>query len=101
MSFWQFGGWLDGVDWLLLFNFGEWLFGDVLLIVVYNISLLFDEFGGDWVEKFFFNQFDVVVYLYFEMIFDVWVLVYFYVCCDGWIIQFVGCDQCVWYVGCL
>lgn len=96
---WQADGWLEGVEWLPSPNFGERPAGDVSLIVVHNISLPPEEFGGDWVEKFFLNQLDAAVHPYFSTISGVQVSAHFYVRRDGRVIQFVGCDQRAWHAG--
>ena len=96
---WQAAGWLEGVDWLPSPNFGERPAGEVSLVVIHNISLPPDEFGGDWVEKFFLNQLDPQAHPYFATIADVQVSAHFYVRRDGRVIQFVGCDQRAWHAG--
>jgi AmpD protein len=96
---WREGGWLEGVEWLASPNFGERPAGEVSLLVVHNISLPPDEFGGDWVEKFFLNQLDPQAHPYFATIADIQVSAHFYVRRDGRIIQFVGCDQRAWHAG--
>lgn len=99
MIHWQADGWLEDVAWLPSPNFGERPAGEVSLIVVHNISLPPDEFGGDWVEKFFLNQLDAAVHPYFATISEVRVSAHFYVRRDGRIIQFVGCDRRAWHAG--
>lgn len=96
---WQADGWLEGVEWLPSPNFGARPAGEISLIVVHNISLPPDEFGGDWVEKFFLNQLDAAVHPYFSTISGVQVSAHFYVRRDGRVIQFVGCDQRAWHAG--
>lgn len=96
---WQADGWLEGVTWLPSPNFGERPAGEVSLVVVHNISLPPDEFGGDWVEAFFLNRLDPQAHPYFATIADVQVSAHFYVRRDGRIIQFVGCDQRAWHAG--
>jgi len=96
---WQADGWLEGVSWLPSPNFGERPSSEVSLIVLHNISLPPDEFGGDWVEKFFLNQLDPTAHPYFATIADVQVSAHFYVRRDGSVIQFVGCDQRAWHAG--
>lgn len=92
--------WVDQVCKVLLFNFNVCLdLEDIFLVVIYNISLLLEEFGGFQVEVFFQNCLDLFEYLYFEEICDLKVFFYFLICCDGELVQFVVCDQCVWYVG--
>lgn len=96
---WQADGWLKGVTWLPSPNFGERPVGEVSLVVVHNISLPPDEFGGDWVEAFFLNRLDPQAHPYFATIANVQVSAHFYVRRDGRITQFVGCDQRAWHAG--
>lgn len=96
---WQADGWLEGVAWLPSPNFGERPAGEVSLVVIHNISLPPDEFGGDWVEKFFLNQLDPQAHPYFATIAEVQVSAHFYVRRDGRVIQFVSCDQRAWHAG--
>lgn len=100
MSDWQAGGWLGGIEWLPSPNFGERSAAEtVSLIVLHNISLPPDEFGGEWVEKFFLNQLDPALHPYFATIAAVQVSAHFYVRRDGRVIQFVGCDRRAWHAG--
>jgi AmpD protein len=97
---WQVDGWLDGTRWLPSPNFGERPAGEpVSLVVIHNISLPPDEFGGDWVEDFFLNRLDPTVNRYFSTIFELQVSAHFYVRRDGRVVQFVGCDQRAWHAG--
>jgi AmpD protein len=97
---WLPDGWLEGVRWLPSPNFGERPKGEaVSLVVIHNISLPPDEFGGDWVEDFFLNRLDPTVNPYFLTIFKLQVSAHFYVRRDGRVIQFVGCDQRAWHAG--
>ena len=96
---WQSDGWLEGVEWRASPNFGERPATEVSLVVVHNISLPPDEFGGDWVESFFLNQLEPQAHPYFASIAEVRVSAHFYVRRDGRIIQFVGCDQRAWHAG--
>jgi len=99
MSPWRDGGWLAGTERLPSPNFGLRPPGDVSLVVIHNISLPPDEFGGDWVEDFFLNQLDAAAHPYFATIADVQVSAHFYVRRDGRVIQFVDCDQRAWHAG--
>ncbi|AXS79113.1 1,6-anhydro-N-acetylmuramyl-L-alanine amidase AmpD [Dechloromonas sp. HYN0024] len=97
---WQPDGWLAGVRWLPSPNFGMRPAGEaVSLIVVHNISLPPDEFGGDWVEDFFLNRLDASAHPYFSTIAGLQVSAHFYIRRDGRIVQFVGCDQRAWHAG--
>ncbi|QRM18855.1 1,6-anhydro-N-acetylmuramyl-L-alanine amidase AmpD [Dechloromonas sp. TW-R-39-2] len=100
MSDWAPGGWLSGVRHVYSPNFGERPdSGDVSLIVVHNISLPPDHFGGPWVEQFFTNQLDPQAHPYFAQIAPLQVSAHFFVRRDGTVIQFVGCDQRAWHAG--
>ena len=97
---WQADGWLDGVRWLPSPNFGERPAGEaVSLVVIHNISLPPDEFGGEWVEDFFLNRLNPAAHPYFSTIADLQVSAHFYVRRDGRVIQFVGCDRRAWHAG--
>jgi AmpD protein len=99
MSLWQEGGGLAETERLLSPNFGLRPAGDVSLVVIHNISLPPDEFGGDWVEAFFLNRLDPAAHPYFATIADVRVSAHFYVRRDGRIVQFVDCDRRAWHAG--
>lgn len=100
MSAWGADGWLEGAEWLASPNFGPRPAGEsVSLVVVHNISLPPDQFGGDWVEQFFLNQLDPLAHPYFATIAEVQVSAHFYVRRDGRVVQFVGCDQRAWHAG--
>ena len=100
MMIWSDGGWLEGVNWLASPNHGERPTGaEVSLVVIHNISLPPDEFGGDWVEDFFLNRLDAAVHPYFSTISGLQVSAHFYVRRDGRIVQFVSCDHRAWHAG--
>ena len=97
---WQAAGWLQCAEWLASPNFGERPDDEpVSLIVLHNISLPPDEFGGDWVERFFLNALDPQAHPYVATIAASQVSAHFYVRRDGRVIQFVGCDQRAWHAG--
>ncbi len=96
---WQADGWLEGAIWRPSPNYGERPAGEVSLVVVHNISLPPDEFGGDWVEAFFLNRLDPLAHPYFATIADAQVSAHFYIRRDGRIVQFVGCDRRAWHAG--
>ena len=100
MNTWQPGGWLDGARWLPSPNFGERPAGsDVSLVVIHNISLPPDEFGGDWVEDFFLNRLDPAAHPYFATIHTFEVSSHFLICRDGQLIQYVSTEDRAWHAG--
>lgn len=97
---WRGGGWLAGVRQVFSPNFGSRPGGaEVSLIVIHNISLPPNEFGGDWVARFFLNQLDPAAHPYFAEIAGQQVSAHFYVRRDGQIVQFVDCDRRAWHAG--
>lgn len=97
---WRDEGWLEGVAWLPSPNFGERpADAEVSLVVIHNISLPPNEFGGGWVEDFFLNRLDRNAHPYFATIADVQVSSHFYIRRDGRVIQFVSCDKRAWHAG--
>lgn len=97
---WQGGGWLAGVRQVFSPNYGmRPQAGDVSLIVIHHISLPPDQFGGDWVARFFLNQLDPAAHPYFAEIARQQVSAHFYVRRSGAIVQFVDCDARAWHAG--
>jgi AmpD protein len=100
MTQWATDGWLAGAKWLPSPNFGDRPLAEpVSLIVIHNISLPPDEFGGDWVEDFFLNRLNATVHPFFSTISELQVSAHFYIRRDGRLIQFVGCDRRAWHAG--
>jgi AmpD protein len=100
MTQWSADGWLAGAEWLPSPNFGERPAGEpVSLVVIHNISLPPDQFGGGWVENFFLNRLNATVHPFFSTISELQVSAHFYVRRDGRVIQFVGCDRRAWHAG--
>jgi AmpD protein len=100
MSQWSTDGWLAGANWLPSPNFGDRPAGEsVSLVVIHNISLPPDEFGGGWVEDFFLNRLNATVDPFFSTISELQVSAHFYIRRDGRVIQFVGCDRRAWHAG--
>lgn len=100
MSRWLPDGWLAGVEHLPSPNFGERpADAEVSLVVLHNISLPPEQYGGSFVEDFFLNRLDFAVHPYFSTISGVEVSAHFYIRRDGRVIQFVGCDKRAWHAG--
>lgn len=69
------------------------------LLVIHNISLPPDEFGGDGVLQLFTNTLDVAAHPYYQTIAGIKVSAHFLVRRDGQIIQFVSCLKRAWHAG--
>ena len=61
----------------------------VSLVVVHNISLPPNEFGGPYIEQLFTNQLDPAAHPYFEEIKDHIVSAHILIRRDGEVVQFV------------
>ncbi len=71
----------------------------VQLIVIHNISLPPEQFGGPGVIELFTNQLDPTAHPYYEIIKDFKVSSHFFIRRDGALIQFVPCTQRAWHAG--
>ncbi|WP_430230416.1 1,6-anhydro-N-acetylmuramyl-L-alanine amidase AmpD [Nitrosomonas communis] len=71
----------------------------ISLLVIHNISLPPDEFGGNGVIELFTNQLDPQAHPYFESLRHLRVSSHFFIRRDGEIIQFVPCIQRAWHAG--
>lgn len=69
------------------------------LIVIHNISLPPDQFGGPGVIALFTNQLDPNEHPYYATIQDLRVSSHFFIRRDGELIQFVPCTQRAWHAG--
>lgn len=96
---WQ-EGWWSGARRVESPNFGPRPEGSrVSLVVLHNISLPPDEFGGPYVEQFFTNRLDPAGHPYFATIADVQVSAHFFLRRDGEVVQFVSGDARAWHAG--
>lgn len=97
---WSADGWLTGARRVDSPNFGPRPLGEnVSLVVIHNISLPPDEFGGDWIEHFFTNRLDPAAHPYFATIAEQKVSAHFLIRRDGEAVQFVSCDDRAWHAG--
>ena len=71
----------------------------VELLVIHNISLPPDEFGGPGVEQLFTNCLDPQAHPYYEQIEGLKVSSHFFIRRDGSLIQFVSCLERAWHAG--
>ena len=97
---WQGDGWLKGVRWVYSPNQGRRPAScAVSLIVLHNISLPPDDFGGPWIEQLFTNRLATDAHPYFATLAGLRVSAHFLIRRDGRVIQFVACDQRAWHAG--
>ncbi len=93
-------GWLSGVRKLASPNHDQRPPATAIaLLVIHNISLPPDQFGGSGIMKFFTNQLDNDAHPYYAQLKGVKVSSHFLVRRDGGIIQFVPCRQRAWHAG--
>ncbi|MDH5324406.1 MAG: 1,6-anhydro-N-acetylmuramyl-L-alanine amidase AmpD [Gammaproteobacteria bacterium] len=69
------------------------------LIVIHNISLPPDEFGGPWIDALFCNQLDPAAHPFFEQIHQVKVSAHALIRRDGEIVQYVPFHKRAWHAG--
>jgi AmpD protein len=92
-------GWLTDCEHLPSPNFDEREAGDISLLVIHNISLPPDEFGGDGVQRLFTNTLDRNAHPYYQTIPEGRVSSHFYIRREGQLIQFVSVLQRAWHAG--
>ena len=93
-------GWLSGVCKLASPNHDHRPPGTSIdTLVIHNISLPPDQFGGSGIQNFFTNQLDTDAHPYYVQLKGVKVSSHFLVRRDGGIIQFVPCRQRAWHAG--
>ena len=71
----------------------------VEMLVIHNISLPPDEFGGDGVIELFTNRLDPSEHPYYQTVHSLKVSSHFFIRRGGEIIQFVPCDKRAWHAG--
>lgn len=71
----------------------------VSLVVVHNISLPPNEFGGPFIEQFFTNHLDSRAHPYFSEIADQKVSAHILIRRDGEVVQFVPFNMRAWHAG--
>lgn len=71
----------------------------ISLLVIHNISLPPDEFGGDGVIELFTNSLDPEAHPYYRNIHGLKVSTHFFIRRDGETIQFVPCEKRAWHAG--
>lgn len=93
-------GWVSGVRRIASPNHDRRPPGMAIdLLVIHNISLPPEQFGGTEIADFFTNQLDTSAHPYFAQLEGVRVSAHFLIRRDGGIIQFVPCRQRAWHAG--
>jgi N-acetyl-anhydromuramoyl-L-alanine amidase len=69
------------------------------LLVIHNISLPPNEFGGDYIDAFFTNQLDYSAHPYFKTLTELRVSAHLLIHRDGEIIQYVPFYKRAWHAG--
>ena len=93
-------GWLSGVQRLSSPNFDARPPGiSIEMLVIHNISLPPNQYGGDAIERFFTNRLDHSAHPYFAQLKGVKVSSHFLVRRDGKVLQFVPCSKRAWHAG--
>ena len=72
---------------------------DISLIVIHNISLPPNQYGGDGVMKLFTNQLNPNAHPYYAEIAHLKVSSHFFIRRDGQLLQFASCNDRAWHAG--
>ena len=93
-------GWLSGVQRVASPNYdARPPYTPIDLLVIHNISLPPNEYGGDAIKQFFTNKLDHSEHAYFAQLKGVRVSSHFLIRRDGQIVQFVPCNKRAWHAG--
>ncbi len=90
---------ITSAKWCPTDNYNERPTADISMLVVHNISLPPEQFGGSYIEDFFCNKLDCTVHPYFESIKDLQVSAHLLIRRDGSVVQFVPFDKRAWHAG--
>ena len=81
-------------------NYDERPIGSIIrLLVIHNISLPPNDFGGNGIIELFTNQLDYTAHPYYAGLRDLKVSCHFLIRRHGEIIQFVSCEKRAWHAG--
>ncbi|AEJ01390.1 N-acetylmuramyl-L-alanine amidase, negative regulator of AmpC, AmpD [Nitrosomonas sp. Is79A3] len=72
---------------------------EISLLVIHNISLPPNEFGGNGVIELFTNQINPQAHPYYQSLQELKVSAHFFIRRDGAVIQFVSCHDRAWHAG--
>ena len=93
-------GWCSGAERLPSPNFDRRAEGTpVDLLVIHNISLPPEQFGGPHIADLFTNRLDCVAHPYFDRLRGLKVSAHFLIRRDGRVIQFVSANDRAWHAG--
>ena len=93
-------GWLSGVQRVISPNHDARPPNTPInLLVIHNISLPPNEYGGHAIKRFFTNTLDYSEHSYYEQLKGVRVSSHFLVRRDGAVMQFVPCNKRAWHAG--
>lgn len=93
-------GWFSGVKRLASPNYDARPHRTAIdMLVIHNISLPPDEFGGAGIGQLFTNTLDCATHPYYARLQGVRVSAHFLIRRDGQVIQLVGCQQRAWHAG--
>ena len=93
-------GWCEGSDWQPSPNCDTRPEGcAVSLLLIHNISLPPDQFGGPYIADLFGNRLDYDAHPYFEQLRPLRVSAHFLIRRDGSVMQFVSTDARAWHAG--
>jgi len=90
---------LKGAKWCMSPNYNERPSQEINLLVIHNISLPPNEFGGSYIEDFFCNQLDCSAHDYFKEIENLEVSAHLLIKRTGDVVQFVPFDKRAWHAG--
>jgi AmpD protein len=71
----------------------------ISLLVIHNISLPPDQFGGGWIDDLFLNRLDYSAHPYFEGLRELKVSAHCCIFRDGSLTQYVSFNQRAWHAG--
>ncbi len=71
----------------------------ISMVVIHNISLPPQQYGGNGVIELFTNRLDPDAHPYYQEIYQLKVSSHFFIRRDGSLIQFVPCSQRAWHAG--
>ena len=93
-------GWCEGSDWRPSSNCDTRPEGCAIsLLLIHNISLPPDQFGGPYIADLFGNRLDYDAHPYFEQLRPLRVSAHFLIRRDGSVMQFVSTDARAWHAG--